>query len=72
MPSVLDNQKECVERRIIGAPASWQGDPLRCRDCGELIGPKSRVVVIHEEPITVESVGCRCNRRPVLAKGEAQ
>jgi hypothetical protein len=54
-------------------------------DCGELVGPKERVVVVQktktskggkeeiesEERITVASVGCRCNRRPVLAKQEA-
>ncbi len=55
--------------RIVGMPVSWQGDPLRCIDCGELIGPKERVVVIHkgesnEQRIIVPSVGCRCNRRP--------
>jgi hypothetical protein len=73
------------EGRIIGAPDSWQGDPLRCVDCGELVGPKQRVVVIQrtktsksgkeeiesEERITVPSFGCRCNRRPVVAKQEA-
>jgi hypothetical protein len=58
-------------------PARWQCDPLRCVDCGELVGPKQRVVVIHkgkpeEHPITIPSFGCRCNRRPVLAKQEGE
>jgi hypothetical protein len=78
--------QECVEGRIISAPASWQGDPLRCADCGELVGPKRRVVVSQktktskggkeeiesEERMTVPSVGCRCHRRPTLKVADGE
>jgi hypothetical protein len=59
--------------KILTPPESWQGDPLRCVDCGELIEWRKRTVVFDkgnptEKRIIVPSVGCECNRRPTLSK----
>jgi hypothetical protein len=61
--------------RIIGAPTSWQGDPLRCSTCGQLIERHTHKVTLakgkpEERTIEVPSVGCRCERRPTLVRHE--
>jgi hypothetical protein len=50
---------------IIGTPDSWQGDPLRCSACGQLIERHTRKVP-EEKIINIPSVGCQCERRPTL------